>query len=673
MVVKNDGATIQNFLSEIAPLVDAICICDVGSEDSTVEIIESFLQEKKIPGMVYRHAWKDFGYNKTLSVNASIEFLSKNGSLLDSWYLLSLDSNMRLNKKNEFSKNDLHADAYILEQVTGDITHQNIFLIKACLPWECIGAAYAYWNSSQAKNIQLLPTLWIDVIEEENHKKAALEQNIRLLSEGLQKEPENPRYIFYLAQSYMGLLQFDEAISWYKERIKIPEGFEENWYSHYMLGECFKKKNNFQEALSWYLKAYEIDPLRAEPLAKIAECYIEQKNYTLCLMFAKQASSMPRPKDHAFFIEESFYSFFPDQLASIAGYYTAFGRQDGQKAADHLILGRKTPQQNRELAYANMEFYSQPLAEMKKIPLSIRLPETIPGSSITYRPCNPSIQKTEDGYVVLLRTVNYGIGPESYSLLNPKEKFFNSKNFLLKLSKDFSILSSKEIIDTTNRKRISVIGITGLEDCRLFSLDSKKNPQYCTCTTVDTDPSGVPETSLLYFTEKETTIDVEKVVPLHRKDPMRWEKNWLPFMEGRKMHVVYSYDPFTIYAIDPETGNTQEVIKYTPEGNFSNFRGSAGPIPFDEGYLIIVHEVSRFSSWQRKNYLHRFIYLNKDFKVCKISPPFTLCHLGIEFCCGMTLDHDNEHVILGFGVEDQEAYLGLVKIATIQSMLYEHS
>lgn len=673
MIVKNESAIMRRCLEQAAPIVDAICICDTGSSDNTVEIIESFLQEKKIPGKVYHHTWQNFGHNRTLSASAAVEFLSENGSLLNSWYLLLLDADMLIKKEKEFSKKDLCADVYMVKQVNGDMAYENVRLIKASLPWECIGVTHEYWNSPEAKSTKRISTLWIDDKNDGGCKSDKFERDVRLLTEGLQKEPQNARYMFYLAQSYMCLQKFDEAISWYKERAKIPEFFEEAWYAKYMIGDCYKRKDNFEEALKWYLDAYAMNPARAEPLVRIADYYMGKQLYSLAHLFAKQASSIPYPKDQALFIEKSNYLYLPDQMLSIAGYYTAFGKKDGQEATDRLILKKETPRSNFQLAYANMEFYTKPLEGMKKIPLTINFPETIPGSSITYRPCNPSIQKTEDGYTVILRTVNFGLGKTEYFPLNPDEKIFNTKNFLLKLSKDFSILSSKEIVENTPREKFCTRPVTGLEDCRLFSLVSEKSPEYCTCTTVDTDPSGLPQISLLRFHENDTHIDVTRVLPLEKMNPELCEKNWLPFMKDGKMHVIYSYDPFIVYAIDTETGKIKKVLKYTPKGNFSNFRGSAGPVPFNQGYLVIVHEVSRYLPGQRRNYLHRFVYLNKDFKICKVSHPFTLCHLGTEYCCGMAVDHEDKQIILGFGIEDKEAYLGCIDKKTIESMLFEQS
>lgn len=151
-------------------------------------------------------------------------------------------------------------------------------------------------------------------------------------------------------------------------------------------------------------------------------------------------------------------------------------------------------------------------------------------------------------------------------------------------------------------------------------------------------------------------------------DPFRCEKNWVPFIKDNRLHVVYSYDPFIIYQVDPETGECHLVLHETPDHEFSSFRGSAAPIPFDEGYLMIVHEVVHHPDYTR-SYLHRFLYLDHDFHIQRLSKPFIFLHTGIEFCCSMIMDHSGRELIIPIGIEDREAHLCFVSLDTVRSLL----
>jgi len=135
------------------------------------------------------------------------------------------------------------------------------------------------------------------------------------------------------------------------------------------------------------------------------------------------------------------------------------------------------------------------------------------------------------------------------------------------------------------------------------------------------------------------------------------------------MQIVYSYEPLLIYQPDPKTGRCDQVVQQSHHLDFSQFRGSSGPIEVDEGYLILVHEVLQQADYKRV-YFHRFLLCDKEFRVKKVSKPFTFTHFGVEFCCGMTLDHTGQELILSVGIEDREAHLYFTPLKTVYDLLY---
>jgi hypothetical protein len=57
--------------------------------------------------------------------------------------------------------------------------------------------------------------------------------------------------------------------------------------------------------------------------------------------------------------------------------------------------------------------------------------------------------------------------------------------------------------------------------------------------------------------------------------------------------------------------------------------------------------------------------------VQKVSRPFTFTHTGVEFSCGMTLDHDEKNLLIGCSIEDKKAFLAVVGVDTVRSMLHD--
>jgi glycosyltransferase involved in cell wall biosynthesis len=669
MIVKNESSIIERCLTKTQGFADCICICDTGSTDNTVEIVENYLEKNKIPGKVYKHAWKNFGHNRTLSVKAAQEMLPEVGFSLESTYLLLLDADMLLIFPEKFDKQRLTAGGYLLKQVNGLISYDNMRLIRASLPWDCVGPTHEYWRCTAPHTEQRFDSVWIDDRNDGGCKSDKFERDIRLLTQGLIEEPGNVRYIFYLAQSYMCSGKYDEAIGWYKKRIEKGGFAEEVWYSKYMIGDCYLNKNDWDSAFHWYLEAFADHPARAEPLKKISAYYLQKGRLELAYLFSKKGVEIPYPADDILFVEDPVYDYGLDEDLSIAAYYCKNGLRDGLAAVDRLILKKTTPEHIRAQAYNNLRFYVPPLSQAAFYPIKPTLPQICPESSYTYAATNPCIQKTREGYLVLCRSVNYKQKKGVYQPIDPQDPKVKTRNFLLKYSKDLKLISQKEILDDCARERHEGGAVLGLEDCRLVYDPEVPSKLAMLCTTYDTNPEHIPQQSYCTLLEDEHAVHVSTCTLLQGPSPERCEKNWLPFFKDGRLNIVYSHEPFVTYAVDEKTGICTQDICYDTSHQLNGFRGSARPIPFDNGYLSLVHEVI-FPGGSERIYTHRFVYLDKGFRVKEVSRPFTFRHTGVEFSCGMTLDHGGKNLIIGCGIEDKEAFLASVDVDTVVAMLY---
>ncbi len=673
MIVRNEEKIIERCLNSVKDIVDCISICDTGSTDNTINVIEQFMQKNSIPGKIYKHEWKNFGHNRTLSFEAAQNTLLELGIPLSKAFLLLLDADMVLEIDPSFNKKTFLQDSYLVSQRMSYYLFFNTRLIRASLPWQSLGATHEYWSckipASQAK----LKSLVIQDLNDGGCKADKFERDIKLLLGGLEQEPENIRYMFYLAESYQCIKNYDESIKWYKKRMEKGGWNEEVWYSKFMIGQCYEDMGQWEQALNYYLDAYQYNPERAEPLQQIANYYRNHEQYNLAYLYAKQASYIPFPHEQILFVSHPVYEYLIDQDLSICAYYTPF-KEEGYAATNRLILKKNVPDYIKDQAYRNMLFYVPTLKDAKFQSIEIELPTIREGLRTRYNPMNPSIQKTSSGYDLICRTVNYiQIGAQhfkSLDLLDPASRF-KTRNFLVQYDRDFHLLSQKEIIETLPRKKVFPRNVEGLEDCRLFAF---QNSNWFTCTTVDINPIGHPQVSLCKLSDDRfsSTIQVEKFIPLMGPHPGRCEKNWLPFVKDDHLFVIYSYDPFTIYKLNLEKkrADIPQLLlykRYVPKYDFSRFSGSASPIDFKNGYLFLTHETVYDS--QQRNYMHRFVYMDRDFNIKQISKPFIFLHKGIEYCCGMTIDHSGSRLILSIGIEDREAYLCTVDLNIIESML----
>ena len=273
MIVKNEEPIIERLLNNVKDVVDCISICDTGSTDRTIAIIEEFIQKARIPGKVHRHEWKNFGYNRSLSVQAAQQTLRDLGFSLPNTYLLFMDADLLLAVEPSFKKDLLQADSYALLKKSHYHSYYYTHLVKAMLPWESVGVTHEYWSCKIPHQCIKLDSLRIDDRDDGNCKADKFERDARLLTQGLKDEPKNERYMFYLATTYKSLKQYDDAIKWYRERILQGGWNEEVWYSMYMIGEAYDEKGEWDHALDAYLEAYQYNSKRSEPLLNIARHY----------------------------------------------------------------------------------------------------------------------------------------------------------------------------------------------------------------------------------------------------------------------------------------------------------------------------------------------------------------------------------------------------------------
>lgn len=656
LVIKDDAESIVPCIDSVQDIIDCICICDIGSTDTTLSKVKTFIESRNIRGKICKIKDKGISQNRSTSIACAQQAIKQWNFPLETTYLLCMESTHTASIKKEFDKSTLNADAYLSLQKTPLLCHYYPHLLKASMPWKFMGTAFGQWTCQTAKMQRE------DSIAFEDHRaydEAFLNEKIQLA--------KNDQNLFYIGLCYKQLHNYEEAITWFKATIAKEESRENVWYSKFILGVCHEQLGQDKEALQAYLDAYNYNPERAEPLRTLATYYRYRGQNDLAYKYAKQGVDLPYPKDAIYVVPEIYHYQFDEEL-TIATFYTP-QREEGFNAAHRLILKRDVPYNVKYQTYQNILYYLQPLKNAHYKPIQFTLPFIREGSLRCFNPMNPSILKTDEGYEVICRVVNYEqFGATHFPFIDPEipNQIIIARNYLLHYDKNYKLVSQKEIFENIDRKRYPRGTIQGLEDCRIFAFEKGF---WFTCTTLDTSPTWQPQISLCKLENPsllKENVQVEKLVPLKGPNPFRCEKNWLPFVSNDTLHIIYSFDPFIVYRPDTETGECPTYLKYIPTHDFSHFRGSAGPMPFEEGYLVLVHEVV---CKEYRNYIHRFLYLDKDLVVQKASKPFMFNHLGVEYCCSMTQDHSGDNIVMAIGMEDREVYLCTLDKDSIHSIL----
>lgn len=355
MIVKNEGKIIQRCLDCAKPIISGFSICDTGSTDNTVELINEWSTKNNIKGNVVVRPWKNFGHNRSESFDVAKEYILSQGYNPSTTYAIFLDADMKLVVKPEFKKSLLSLEGYSLMQFHGFLEYYNLRLARFDLSWKCVGVTHEFWSCGKYIN-DSIKELVIDDQEDGGAKADKFTRDERLLLEGLKDEPDNERYLFYLAQTYFCLGKWEESIKWYKKRIEKGGWYEEVWYSHYKIVENYIKLDESEMAIEYTLKAYAYYPKRSETFKILAEHLRDKKLLQTAYHFASMGEPIPHPSNDKLFISKDTYDFKLTELKSWMAYYV--GKTDeGLVAIEKLFSSANTPMYVKQLALNNLNFY----------------------------------------------------------------------------------------------------------------------------------------------------------------------------------------------------------------------------------------------------------------------------------------------------------------------------
>ncbi|BCC29403.1 tetratricopeptide repeat-containing glycosyltransferase [Bacillus cereus] len=388
MIVKNESRIMERCLNATKSIVDFVSICDTGSTDHTPEIIENWCKENEIPGTVHHEPFKNFGYNRSLAVSLAQK------TYPEADYLLILDADMILEVNPEFDKTSLTEDHYLTLQYDIHIKYWLTRLLKASLPWKSVGVTHEYWDIDRSKvganyntRVARLETLVVNDPGDGGSKADKFERDERLLLQGINDPETTPdlhiRYLFYLAQTYFHLSQFEDSIKWYKKRVEAGGWVEEVFYSLLRIGFCYEQlanrsankqhevteadeKENAKKqeeqytalAVLYFQKAWEYRPTRAEPLYQLARMYRLKSQNNIALMYALQGKEVPFPKDDLLFVDYHVYDYLFDYEISINAFYIPHKKHLGAASQKYLESKKEElPLHITNMVENNAKFY----------------------------------------------------------------------------------------------------------------------------------------------------------------------------------------------------------------------------------------------------------------------------------------------------------------------------
>jgi tetratricopeptide (TPR) repeat protein len=720
MIVRNESNIILRCLESTLSFIDFISICVNNTTDDTEQKITKFMKENNIPGKVYHHIWKNFGHNRTLSFRAGVETAVELGFVRERVWLLTMDADHVLCDHNFLDKSKLSTingilpTAYMFEMKLGSLSYKNIRLMHASYEWICVKRVHEVWRTLKdeflGKEI-IVSGIWIRDVDDGGNKATKYHRELRLLFKELRDNPDDPRCHFYIGQLYRIAEEWKKAINHYKKCSQKTWWDEEKWYCFYAIGTCFEKTEKWDKALFWYMKAYQERPSRSEPLHKIAKYYRQRAAHHAGMIYATAGVMIPYPVQDILFVESDVYLYqFYVELGVMAHYV---GKSDlGLLACEklrHLPIST-IDQSSRQNAGFNLQYYVAPLAcdfQQNMIDFVSLLKEqefydlmnlNIEGDKIDYVPMNPSIvwYSEQKCYLVNLRFVNYYIIDGRY-IIHHKDNVVRSRNFILvmtfsgswKIKKINELILSDKLLPNEYKHPYR-----GLEDCRIFLTNNDR--LWFSCTSWEYHHVNCAQICLCNINlkkifkknsnkKKVDDLIISFLVPLASPFNNQCEKNWLPFYcsDSDKMTWLYDSGPYTTIISIPDISwkeyNMTNMImpniecRNTPKNNLDlrDFRGSASPVWIitENLWLYVIHEVLPIDG--PRKYVHRFVSMDSEYNIIGFTYPFYFSKLEIEYVCGMSVNLDEDLIILTLGRMDREGYILSLSLKKILSLIYK--
>lgn len=645
-IIRNEMVNLPRMLNSMIGHITSAVILDTGSTDGSQDFVRGFCRQHSIPCRVIQGEFKNFEQAR----NDALAAAQRSPFAWD--YLLLCDADMELKVDAPLPK--LTHESYSLLQRQGGMSYYNARMLRRGSPAKYHGVTHEYLSVTEQAQIAGDPWWFADHASGSN-RGDKYERDTRLLEGYLTDHPGDARSLFYLAQTYRDRGLHEKAIEFYQKRIGAGGWDEEIWYSRLQIARSFHALGRIPEFICSAMDAYNARPSRAEPMYDLARFYRDQKDMQqIGWLFAENGGKIPYSKD-LLFVEEWVYNWGFQEELSILGAYNDKTRCAGFAACDKLSLMKEAPPGPRETARRNLFWYLRPLKEVAPSFKPVRIPDVNPDKM--FMNTNPSVAMVDTKVTAIIRTVSYRIRPDGTYDYNGLPSI-RTTSYLAEFDNGLNLEKVVEINRPTGFPEPQTRDVLDVEDLRLIPYRGELWANGC-----------VLEQNLQFWREQflmKINPDTGEATEWRRIDPQglpkQNEKNWMPLIGSGCLQWMYR-PGWVMYA------DGQFPVKNGTKLAIDQFSGGGQVIPFDAGWLAIIHEARPDPVNGKRFYQHRFIWFDDQYVLQKVSRPFVFFDRQIEFAAGLA-HYSPTHLVVSFGVLDREAWLATISENDVRALIW---
>lgn len=353
IIVKNEAKVIERMLNSVYPILDYYVVVDTGSTDGTQEIVRNFFESKGIPGKVIDHPWKNFEDARNKALEESKNFLKEQNAKNPFSFWIDADEQLVIDPRfniDIFKRNLSRFDGANMRIVYGEQRYYRMQFFNTSVDWRWYGPVHEVLvNDSGRHNTAEVEGLYCLVTPDGNSWTSETQQqkyegHAKILLDYVQNDPKkDPRWVFYLAQSYRDANtpeNLRKSLEWYEKRASMSGGFWEEVYFSMMMCATIKAQLGYPEAevISSYLQCGKANIHRVEHLMPIILTLHAKKEFDIAYIYSshcmKYAGRLPMPHS-SLFIDNSFYLWKIYDMHIISSWYS--GRRDEAKYTYKLL------------------------------------------------------------------------------------------------------------------------------------------------------------------------------------------------------------------------------------------------------------------------------------------------------------------------------------------------
>lgn len=296
---------------------------------------------------------------------------------------------------------------------------------------------------------------------------------------------------------------------------------------------------------------------------------------------------------------------------------------------------------------------------------------------ITFYPCNTSIIKDCDNYILNIRYVNYLIETNEKlerTYVAKPNKMYITINKYVKLNCNFEEIESKMLLpnivnleEKTQMIKEDRNVLIGIEDIRLHKF--KNNIHYIGSHQYNPYVIGIVYGNYncndLNHVNKLLT-NLKPQTPVYKTEYIQCEKNWSVYEMNNTLFVIYKWYPLQICEVFYDLNYIILIKEIEMPFFFENIRGSSGGFKYENEMWFLTHYINANTNGK---YYHVFVIFDLQMNLKKYSQPFRFEGEYIEYCIGFIIENDN--FIMTYSINDNCSKLGVYnKKETVDSLTW---